>query len=204
MKRFTLTVVALILSLVVAAVANAATPSRMATDVPVSNVTTSTGAPLPSDFLMYVVSATAQVASVIQETFTQISESIGSGAPLSQAFALPQETITAVNESLASSGLTLDSLVLSEFVPLQVGELSVDEFGDVSAEFEFLTPFIEGEALVVLVGIPDANGVVQWLPCPAEATADGRVRITFSAEVLEQMAGRQVMLAVLSEAQPEA
>jgi hypothetical protein len=203
MKKLSLILVALLLTLSMAIAANAATPSVMATDVPITNATTSTGAPIPPDF-MTDVSVPEQISPVIQATFTALSEAITSGEPLSQALALPEETVAAINDSLAASGLTLDNLTLSEFIPLQVGVFNAEELGNVSSEFEFMTPFTEGEALVVLVGVTGADGAVQWLPCPAVATASGSVQITFPAEVLAEMVGKQVMLAVLSEPEPVA
>lgn len=107
-----------------------------------------------------------------------------------------EETMTAAAAYLPEA-LDVTALELDEFFPLEQ-EGYVAEYGDVEAVFEFLTEYEDDTILIAMVGILPVEGETEitWLPMAAEAV-EGKVKITFTQEMFEKMAGREAVIAVL-------
>lgn len=74
-----------------------------------------------------------------------------------------------------------------------------EPYGDVMAQFTFVTPYHEKQQMVALIGIENEQkpGTILWNPLRAEYK-DGLIEITFSATVLPAMMEEPALLLLLS------
>ena len=115
------------------------------------------------------------------------------------------EDVQAAVAALLPEGFDLKTLELNEFVTVDQSGYT-DAIGDVTAYFEFATPYALGQKLVMLLGFysgeKDAqdNYEVEWVALAAEVQEDGLVAVTIPAECMVKMqTSKAVAAAVLSE-----
>lgn len=115
-------------------------------------------------------------------------------APVAEYFG--EETMAAAAAYLPEN-VDAATLQLDEFFPLKE-EGYVAEYGDVEAVFEFMTEYEDNSALIAMVGILPVEGETEitWLPMAAEAV-EGKVKIVFTQEVMEMLAEREAVMAIL-------
>ena len=103
-----------------------------------------------------------------------------------------------INEAeLVLKGMDVDLLIPYEIT--QVMAIKYKEpYGDVMARFTFPTPFEEGQRMIAMIGLPDAEDVFYWMPLHAEKK-NGFVEITFSSSVLPAMMKDAGILLMMSE-----
>ena len=95
--------------------------------------------------------------------------------------------------------LGTDTLNVNEFMPVVV-ENYEESYGDVTATFQFSTPYAQGEEVLVLVGVINAlTGEVEWVALAGVGTADGGIEVTFTAAILSAIQSNTAMLAVVSK-----
>ncbi len=152
------------------------------------------------------VPETPVVETTTSIVFAEMTE-VAKTAPVTTYF--KEETIQAAVEILPEA-YNVENLQMDEFFPL-VATGYEEDYGDVEAVFEFLTPYEDDQVLLVMVGIvatdeelaaagievvTEADRII-WVPLQAEAV-DGMVKITFTQDVMKQMEGHETMMAVLS------
>lgn len=95
--------------------------------------------------------------------------------------------------------LGTDTLNVNEFMPVVV-ENYEESYGDVTATFQFSTPYAQGEEVLVLVGVINAlTGEVEWVALAGVGTADGGIEVTFTAAILSAIQSNTAMMAVVSK-----
>lgn len=95
--------------------------------------------------------------------------------------------------------LGTDTLNVNEFMPVVV-ENYEESYGDVTATFQFSTPYAQGEEVLVLVGVINAlTGEVEWVALPGVGAADGGIEVTFTAAILSAIQSNTAMMAVVSK-----
>lgn len=161
-------------------------------------------------FVVYVtpVAEETKEAVVLEKIASFVTET---EAPVVTYF--PEETVTAVAEYLPEE-FDAETLVMDEFFPLKE-EGYTAEYGDVEAVFEFLTVYEDETVLVALVGILptddeiaaaeaaleegeelDEQALIAWYPQNA-VVEEGKVRITFTEDVLTLLADHDAVMALL-------
>jgi len=155
---------------------------------------TETAVKYDESFAIFVkpVAEESKQAVVLQE----ITAVVEAQAPVVTFF--NEEVVATVAEMLPEE-TDLSTLVMDEFFPLEV-EGYVNEYGDVTAAFEFVTEYEDETVLIVLVGVlpneGDPEAEIVWYPIEA-TVAEGKVYIAFTEEILAQMADREAVMTVL-------
>ena len=211
-KKLISLVLALVLTLSVGfAFAENASPSTSPSTSPVTSATlnvdatvSSLGVELPADFLATIPQpsdASEEEIAAAEETMAAISAFMtANGLPVVEYFGLDVQA--AISEKLPLN-MAAEDLVMREFTALPLNEMAAaydSAYGDIILQMSFAVDFAEGDAVVPVLGIMDATtGTVTWIALDAVVNADGFVEITFTADVLSQIAEDSiVMLAVLA------
>ena len=194
MKKFMCVLLTMALALT-AVTAFAATPSKTTANTTrvVRNSAEGQGV------LVFVTEDAEEVLAEIAKVFTAVNTD--GMAPIEY---FPEDVQAAV-AALLPEGFDLKTLELNEFVTVDQSGYT-DALGDVTAYFEFATPYAVGQKLVMLLGFysgeKDAqdNYEVEWVALAAEVQEDGLVAVTIPAECMVKMqTSKAVAAAVLSE-----
>jgi hypothetical protein len=177
----------------------ASVPSRTTQDLAsVVSYASDSGVELDADFIIRLLAETDLADSAL----AQLADFVANQnlAPI-RFF---DEAIRRDVATLLPEGTDLDKFVILEFSPLIV-ENYREPYGDVTATFQFATPYEDGTSMVALIGLvtgtdEQGNPVVQWTPIHAEA-ADGFVKAHFPGALLLQLDRADAMIAILSETQ---
>lgn len=207
-KKLISLVLALVLTLSVGfAFAESASPSASANasvSVDADAVVSSLGVDLPADFLATIpqpADASEEEIAAAEETMAAISAFVSAnGLPVVEYFGLDVQA--AISEKLPLN-MAADDLVMREFTALPLNEMAAAydaTYGDIVLPMSFAVDFAEGDVVVPVLGNMDAaTDTVTWIALDAVVNADGFVEITFTADVLSQIAEDSiVMLAILA------
>lgn len=94
--------------------------------------------------------------------------------------------------------LGTDTLNVFEFMPI-IAENYQAAYGKVEATFQFSTPYALDEAVIVLIGIPNAaTGELEWIALEGVGVAGG-VQIVFDEATLEAIQNGNAMMAIVSK-----
>jgi len=189
MNRIIALVVALMLLLSVCAFATEAAPSVTISQV----VVPSADVVIAEDFVvkLTVIPEETKEKEVFDEIVAFIAEE-----PVATYFG--EEVMTVAVEYLPEE-LDTSTLVVDEFFMLT--EENYDEsYGEVTAAFEFVTPYEEGTVLIAMIGVMPSEDAeeaeITWIPAPAVAS-EGKVQITFTEEVFAMMQENNCVCALL-------
>ena len=178
--------------------------ATLMTNGSIVGVLSSLGVELPADFLATVpqpADATEEEVAAAQEVLEAINAFVtANGLPVAEYFGMDVQT--AIAEKLPLN-VAADDLVLREFFALPLNAMAAaydPAYGDIIIQMEFPVDFEEGDVVVPVLGILDpATDVVTWIALDAVVNADGFVEITFTEDVLSQIAEDSiVMLAILA------
>lgn len=191
-KKLVALMVAVLMMTVMMTAAYASAPSRTTQNLTTVRTVTTTEEEEPVEVAAAVVPNTPEVEAAIEE----IAEFLAThaGEPVANFFS--DDVKAKILEKLPA-GITLDKFVINEIVTVNI-EMPVASTEPVEIAFDFATTYEDGQNVVGLVGVPGANGEMEWIPVEG-VVEDGQVKLTFEPEVLAQIAGKPVALAVLSE-----
>lgn len=128
-----------------------------------------------------------EIVAVAQNENETVSSYFGEEVMTNAAVYLPED-------------LDVATLVMDEFFVLTEENYKA-EYGDVTATFEFVTPYEDGTVLVAMVGVlPDENAgedaEIEWVPFEAVAS-EGKVQVSFTQEILETLKVQKCVFALL-------
>ncbi len=175
----------------------AAVPSKMTEDLAhVLEVLGTDGSKLPEGFLLSPVKETQETLSVFESIY---DHAVRQELPLITYFDPAVQSETAL---LLPEAFNLDQLVMYEFTPITAFNYE-EGFGDIIADFQFATPYADGQAAVALVGIVEKTEgtdmpVIKWTALPAKVE-NGLVKITFPKTMVSIIEERGALLLILSE-----
>ena len=208
MKKTIAFLLAIVMMLTVCAFAESAKPSITISQI----IAPSNNAAIAEDFVIKLVAV--QEESQEKVVFDEIVEFVTvQNEPVANYFG--EEVMTAAAEYLPEE-LDIATLVVDEF--FQLTEENYEEsYGEVTATFQFVTPYEDGTTLIAMVGVlpKDATAEDQadaanaaaseesteesamiWIPIPAVAS-EGLVQITFTEEVFAMLKENQCVCALL-------
>jgi hypothetical protein len=163
--------------------ANAAVPSISTSDTTQTESTTaSTGATVSDDFKIFIVETPESTQQVISNLYDFVNATEQTQPP---ARYFSEETQQMIQEKLLDNA-SLDSLAVNEIVSLKVENYDT-AYGDVTVEFSFATEYEIGKAVVVLLGLTDAAGNIEWIAVDAVAVEGGGLSAIFPQDVLLKM-----------------
>lgn len=172
--------------------ANVQLPSKTAGDIAgVAAVKAEDGAVLAADFEVAIVDETETVAAEAAKLQEHIKTA---NLPASEFFG---EDVEKEIQVLLGADTDVKSLVVYEYAAVAAKNYK-DEYNNVIAAFHFATPYADGQKVVAVVTLADAEKTI-WLPQRAEVK-DGAVDIVFDRLALSKMAEAPAMLVLLSEA----
>ena len=182
MKKWTVVIMALVL-LTVIGLASAAVPSISIGDITQGGgLTSSTGAALEDNFILDPTEASVAIQTVIKQMFDFVN---GTSPAQPPAKYFTEEVLQLIKAKLPVT-IPADDLVVNEIVPLYIANYDA-AYGDVTKEFFFAVEYDAGKAVVVLLGLIDAAGNIEWIVVDAVAIEDGGLAVTFPQDVLLQM-----------------
>ncbi len=220
MKKLLSVLVALMLVLSMTAFAEGV-PSKTTSDLAeITEIETETDAEVSDDFVIEVVEDTIMTAEEVENLYEAVVEE--DMAPINY---FDEEVQAAILESLNENVPETEALVLDDLKDWEINEFcSIDAenydptYGDVTAVFEFATPYEVGQKLIALLALYDGTRTevepnvfrfnAEWIPLDAEVietvTEDGettsRVAVTFPVEVMTKMEDSVASsIAILSE-----
>jgi len=195
MKKWTAMIVTLVL-LAVIGLASATVPSISTGDTTQGGGSTaSTGVAIEEGFVLEPTDTPETIQNEIQQMFDFVNGT-DPQQPAAQYFS--DEVQQMIAEKLPET-VAADNLVVNEIVPLVMANYD-SAYGDVTTEFTFATEYVEGETVVVLLGLIDVDGNIEWVAVDAVAVEGGGLAVTFPQDVLLQMEqATDIMMVVLSE-----
>lgn len=192
-KRVFSIALALILALASMACAFAAPDSPDSTsvgEVKVTGVASSTGAVLPATFAVAPVEVPTATEKVVLDAITAAATSADSLADF-----FGTQTMMAVTATV--TGVDVSKLTLDEAFPISVASYDVT-FGDITVTMSLAKEYADGDVVVALVGIVNADGTITWTPVQA-TVVEGELAITFTQDLLSAAGTNELVFAVLSE-----
>jgi hypothetical protein len=192
--------VAMILSVTAPAFASSV-PSRTTQDLAeVVSFAADDGTALATDFVIELLEDTESA----RKALTLLTDFV-TGQGLAPARFFPEKVQEALR-LLLPEGANLDEFVIEEFSPFDVQNY-VELYGDVTATFQFATPYKDGQALVALIGLvtgtdEQGNPVIEWIPAKAEAEG-GFVKVHYPKALLIRLNTQEAIIAILSEKLPQ-
>ena len=189
--------------LVLAMIAGFAFAETPVKSVTVTDIVSPSGVTFAENFTVYLPPIEPEtVEAVVFEEIAAVVEA--AEVPVVEYF--PAETVAAIVEKLPEN-VVAEDLQLDEFFPLK--EMGYEEhYGAVEVEFEFATQYKDDDVVIALVGIlggelnleneesfRDERGIV-WTPMDT-AINQGKVRVTFTEEVLKGVQQGTAMMALL-------
>lgn len=174
--------VALVLVMVLAA-ANAGVPSISTNDTTqIKDMKASASETIDQGFILNVVEPPKVVQNEIQSFYQYVNNETGTKAPIGY---FPEAVQQAVQEKLPED-IAEDTLQVNEMISLQTYNYDT-KYGDVTVEIAFATVYQEGSTVVVLVGLSDADGNIEYVVVDAYVTPSGSLMVVFPQELLLRM-----------------
>ena len=85
-------------------------------------------------------------------------------------------------------------------MPLLVSGVETIGEANVKVGFRFATTYAVDEAVVVLIGVVNAEtGAVEWIALEGVGTEDGGIEVVFTAELLAAIQSGDAMMAIASD-----
>lgn len=215
MKKIVCLVLAALLCLSMAALAEEAVPSKNTSDMVSVEIDPALNPNLPenSGFVAFPVleeDATqaeeyAESIALCQEEIVRLMAAAGGtdASGVEAYFGTVRDSEG--NEVALSEALQAQMLDVFEFMPLVVQNCD-EAYGDVTLTIQFKTPYEEGEPVLVLIGIRNAEtGEMEWTAFEGAGAGEaGAVQVTFTPEILTAIQENVALLAVVSAAETEA
>ncbi len=215
MKKIVCLVLAALLCLSMAALAEEAVPSKNTSDMVSVEIDPALNPNLPADsgFVAFPVleeDATqaeeyAESIALCQEEIVRLMAAAGGtdASGVEAYFGTVRDSEG--NEVALSEALQAQMLDVFEFMPLVVQNYD-EACGDVTLTIQFKTPYEEGEPVLVLIGIRNAEtGEMEWTAFEGAGVGEaGAVQVTFTPEILTAIQENVALLAVVSAAETEA
>ena len=189
MKKF-LALMTIVCMVLTASVAFAAFPSKTAEDLTqVGTVESTTGVEVDPTFAIVVAEPTEEINAEVEA----MRELVEAEQPLLTYF--PEEV---QQEVVAAMPETFDANTAVAYEVVTVAAANYDEtYGDVAAEFTFATEFAEETKVVVLIGLPNAEGGMDWV-VKSGVVVNGAVRIEFTKDELVLMQSENALMVIMS------
>ena len=216
MKKIVCLVLAALLCLSMAALAEEAVPSKNTSDMVSVEIDPALNPNLPADsgFVAFPVleeDATqaeeyAESIALCQEEVAKLMAAAAGGTDASGVEAyFGTVRDSEGNEVALSEALQAQMLDVFEFMPLVVQNYD-GAYGDVTLTIQFKTPYEEGEPVLVLIGIQNAGTeAMEWTAFEGAGAGEaGAVQVTFTPEILTAIQENVALLAVVSAAETEA
>ena len=215
MKKIVCLVLAALLCLSMAALAEEAVPSKNTSDMVSVEIDPALNPNLPADsgFVAFPVleeDATqaeeyAESIALCQEEIVRLMAAAGGtdASGVEAYFGTVRDSEG--NEVALSEALQAQMLDVFEFMPLVV-QNNDEAYGDVTLTIQFKTPYEEGEPVLVLIGIRNAGTeAMEWTAFEGAGAGEaGAVQVTFTPEILTAIQENVALLAVVSAAETEA
>ena len=215
MKKIVCLVLAALLCLSMAALAEEAVPSKNTSDMVSVEIDPALNPNLPADsgFVAFPVleeDATqaeeyAESIALCQEEIVRLMAAAGGtdASGVEAYFGTVRDSEG--NEVALSEALQAQMLDVFEFMPLVVQNYD-EAYGDVTLTVQFKTPYEEGEPVLVLIGIQNAGTeAMEWTAFEGAGAGEaGAVQVTFTPEILTAIQENVALLAVVSAAETEA
>lgn len=215
MKKIVCLVLAALLCLSMAALAEEAVPSKNTSDMVSVEIDPALNPNLPADsgFVAFPVleeDATqaeeyAESIALCQEEIVRLMAAAGGtdASGVEAYFGTVRDSEG--NEVALSEALQAQMLDVFEFMPLVVQNYG-GAYGDVTLTIQFKTPYEEGEPVLVLIGIQNAGTeAMEWTAFEGAGAGEaGAVQVTFTPEILTAIQENVALLAVVSAAETEA
>ena len=215
MKKIVCLVLAALLCLSMAALAEEAVPSKNTSDMVSVEIDPALNPNLPADsgFVTFPVleeDATqaeeyAESIALCQEEIVRLMAAAGGtdASGVEAYFGTVRDSEG--NEVALSEALQAQMLDVFEFMPLVVQNCD-EAYGDVTLTIQFKTPYEEGEPVLVLIGIQNAGTeAMEWTAFEGAGAGEaGAVQVTFTPEILTAIQENVALLAVVSAAETEA
>lgn len=215
MKKIVCLVLAALLCLSMAALAEEAVPSKNTSDMVSVEIDPALNPNLPADsgFVAFPVleeDATqaeeyAESIALCQEEIVRLMAAAGGtdASGVEAYFGTVRDSEG--NEVALSEALQAQMLDVFEFMPLVVQNYD-GAYGDVTLTIQFKTPYEEGEPVLVLIGIQNAGTeAMEWTAFEGAGAGEaGAVQVTFTPEILTAIQENVALLAVVSAAETEA
>ncbi len=215
MKKIVCLVLAALLCLSMAALAEEAVPSKNTSDMVSVEIDPALNPNLPenSGFVAFPVleeDATqaeeyAESIALCQEEIVRLMAAAGGtdASGVEAYFGTVRDSEG--NEVALSEALQAQMLDVFEFMPLVV-QNNDEAYGDVTLTIQFKTPYEEGEPVLVLIGIRNAETeAMEWTAFEGAGAGEaGAVQVTFTPEILTAIQENVALLAVVSAAETEA
>lgn len=215
MKKIVCLVLAALLCLSMAALAEEAVPSKNTSDMMSVEIDPALNPNLPADsgFVAFPVleeDATqaeeyAESIALCQEEIVRLMAAAGGtdASGVEAYFGTVRDSEG--NEVALSEALQAQMLDVFEFMPLVVQNYD-EACGDVTLTIQFKTPYEEGEPVLVLIGIQNAGTeAMEWTAFEGAGAGEaGAVQVTFTPEILTAIQENVALLAVVSAAETEA
>lgn len=215
MKKIVCLVLAALLCLSMAALAEEAVPSKNTSDMVSVEIDPALNPNLPADsgFVAFPVleeDATqaeeyAESIALCQEEIVRLMAAAGGtdASGVEAYFGTVRDSEG--NEVALSEALQAQMLDVFEFMPLVVQNYD-EACGDVTLTIQFKTPYEEGEPVLVLIGIQNAGTeAMEWTAFEGAGAGEaGAVQVTFTPEILTAIQENVALLAVVSAAETEA
>lgn len=215
MKKIVCLVLAALLCLSMAALAEEAVPSKNTSDMVWVEIDPALNPNLPADsgFVAFPVleeDATqaeeyAESIALCQEEIARLMAAAGGtdASGVEAYFGTVRDSEG--NEVALSEALQAQMLDVFEFMPLVVQNCD-EAYGDVTLTIQFKTPYEEGEPVLVLIGIQNAGTeAMEWTAFEGAGAGEaGAVQVTFTPEILTAIQENVALLAVVSAAETEA
>lgn len=215
MKKIVCLVLAALLCLSMAALAEEAVPSKNTSDMVSVEIDPALNPNLPADsgFVAFPVleeDATqaeeyAESIALCQEEIAKLMAAAGGtdASGVEAYFGTVRDSEG--NEVALSEALQAQMLDVFEFMPLVVQNYG-GAYGDVTLTIQFKTPYEEGEPVLVLIGIQNAGTeAMEWTAFEGAGAGEaGAVQVTFTPEILTAIQENVALLAVVSAAETEA
>lgn len=215
MKKIVCLVLAALLCLSMAALAEEAVPSKNTSDMVSVEIDPALNPNLPenSGFVAFPVleeDATqaeeyAESIALCQEEIVRLMAAAGGtdASGVEAYFGTVRDSEG--NEVALSEALQAQMLDVFEFMPLVVQNCD-EAYGDVTLTIQFKTPYEEGEPVLVLIGIRNAGTeAMEWTAFEGAGVGEaGAVQVTFTPEILTAIQENVALLAVVSAAETEA
>ena len=197
MKKFVSVILALVLCMSACAMA-ASVPSKNTGDMTTVSVA-SDNIPADSGFAFVpVTEESGEEYASNYEACTKEIEKMKNSASIEEYFG---EVVDKDGNVISLTDiLGVDVLNVYEMMPVIVENYDVS-YGDVTFDFQFKTPYSEGEKVLVLIGIEDAiTGAIAWTAFEGVGTGEnGAIEVTFNADTMEAIQNNMAFMAVVSK-----
>lgn len=190
MKKFLALVTLVCMVLTSTAAMASAVPSKTADDLTQVEIgTTETGVAVEPTFTVAVVEENETIAAEIEAMRAVVAEE----KAVAEYF--PAEVKEEIAAALPAEA-TVETAVVYELVPMTANEYK-EEYGDVEVKIAVATAFADETELVVLLGLPKADGVGMDWTVKSGVVENGMVKVLFTQEELVQMETVEALIVVM-------